>query len=56
MTSTVPVHDPMPPGEPLTSIVPAITTSPVASSVTGVFAALRTKRTVTPDGIVIVVK
>jgi hypothetical protein len=39
-----------------TSIVPAMLTLPVASIVTGVFATLRTKRTVTPEGIVTLVK
>jgi hypothetical protein len=47
---------PLPPGPPLTSSTPAIVTLLVASSVTGVLAALRVKRTVTPAGMVIVVK
>jgi hypothetical protein len=41
---------------PLTSIVPAIVTSPVAKIVTGVFVAFRVNRTVTPAGILTVVK
>jgi len=48
--------EPVPPGEPLTSIVPAIVTSPLARIVTGVFAAFFVKRTVTLDGILTVVK
>src|SRR5438046_7814358 len=39
-----------------TSSVPAIVTLAVARSVTGVFAALRVKRTMTPDGMLMVVK
>jgi hypothetical protein len=38
------------------SMVPAIVTSPLASMVTGVLVALRVNRTVTPAGILIVVK
>jgi len=38
------------------SMIPATVTSPLASSVTGVLAALRPKRTVTPAGILIVLK
>jgi hypothetical protein len=45
-----------PPGEPLKLIVPAMTTLPVASNVIGVFAALRVKTTVTPAGMLMVVK
>lgn len=45
-----------PPGEPLTSMVPAIVTSPLASMVTGVLAAFRVNVTVTPAGMLIVVK
>src|SRR5205814_1307893 len=40
----------------LTSIVPAMVTSPLASIVTGVFAAFRRNLTVTPRGMLIVVK
>ncbi|MGH7279063.1 MAG: hypothetical protein ACREJG_10260 [Candidatus Rokuibacteriota bacterium] len=47
---------PAPPFAPLSSITPAIVTSPLASSVAGLFAALRVNVTVTPDGILMVVK
>jgi hypothetical protein len=40
---------------PLTLIVPAMVTSPVANNVTGVLAALGEKVTVTPAGMVTVV-
>jgi hypothetical protein len=45
-----------PPFAPLTSIVPAIVTSPVARSVTGVLALFRVTVTVTPAGTFTVVK
>jgi hypothetical protein len=45
-----------PPSPPLTLSVPLIVTSPVARIVTGVFAAFFEKVTVTPAGIVTVVK
>src|SRR5438128_11861496 len=54
--SSVPARLPAPPAEPLTSIVPTMVTSPWARIVTGVFAALRVKRTVTPPGMFTVVK
>jgi hypothetical protein len=43
------------PDEPFTLMTPLIVTSPVASIVTGVFAALRVKDTPTPEGMLIVV-
>src|SRR5262249_51059722 len=46
----------LPPGEPLMSMTPAIVTFPEARSVTGVFVALRVKLTVTPTGILMVVR
>src|SRR5206468_5424073 len=45
-----------PPGPPLTSTVPAIVTLPLARSVTGVLAAFGMNFTVTPLGMLIVVK
>jgi hypothetical protein len=51
----VPV-DALPPGAPLRLMAPAITTFPLASIVTGVLAAFRVKVTVTPAGMLIVVK
>jgi hypothetical protein len=47
---------PAPPGDAFALIVPAMVTLPLASSVTGVLAALRVKVTVTPAGMLIVVK
>src|SRR2546425_666974 len=52
----VPLAVPTPPADPLTSIVPAMVTFPLARIVTGVFAALRVKVTVTPAGMFTVVK
>ena len=46
---------PLAPGEPATSIVPAIVTLPVARIVTGVFATFFVKVTVTPVGMFTVV-
>jgi hypothetical protein len=51
-----PVEEPARPFAPLASIVPATTTSPEASIVTGVLALLGANRTVTPTGIFTVVK